>query len=580
MYRRMLDVLMVALVLFGVAGVSSPAVAQTRSDIDTQNFEPALGPHAIFTVDRAGTLGHLEPAAQVYFDYLSEPVVRGSGDDRTAVVDQQLAADVSAGIGLTERGQVGLHMPFYLVNDGQFAGESFSGATVGDLSVQPKYQLVTDEVSPVGLSARLDVTVPTGDGEAFVGAPGVEVDPVLIADTSAGDTDFAANVGASLAQGETFKNIDVGSRLTYGLGVEHTFVDGVLDVGAELYGDTPFGEFFDGPNSPLEGILGAKVRTGTGLVVKAGAGGGIAGGIGAPEFRAFVGVGYPDRSADADGDGIVDSADDCPNEPEDEDGFEDGDGCPEPDNDGDGIDDEDDECPEQPEDKDGFEDGDGCADTDNDGDGVPDAEDECPDEAGPGENDGCPKTTSDSDDDGIPDEQDDCPEEPEDEDGFEDDDGCPDPDNDGDGIADADDECPADPGLEANNGCPAEEKKAVRKDEKIEILEKVYFEYDKAVIKEESYGVLDSVALILRTNPEIETVEIEGHTDNVGGEDYNKQLSESRAEAVKSYLVEEGDIAAERLEATGYGASQPLVPNNSDENRSKNRRVEFKIVQE
>src|SRR5215813_3660857 len=84
---------------------------------------------------------------------------------------------------------------------------------------------------------------------------------------------------------------------------------------------------------------------------------------------------------DRDGDGKY--ADPCPTEPEDKDGFQDDDGCPDPDNDRDGIPDPNDKCPTEPEDKDGFEDEDGCPDKDNDKDGVLDAADKCPNEPGP-----------------------------------------------------------------------------------------------------------------------------------------------------------------------------------------------------
>jgi outer membrane protein OmpA-like peptidoglycan-associated protein len=115
------------------------------------------------------------------------------------------------------------------------------------------------------------------------------------------------------------------------------------------------------------------------------------------------------------------------------------------DKDGDGILDDVDQCPEQPEDLDGFEDEDGCPDPDNDQDGVFDTEDLCPNTPGPVENQGCP--VEDRDGDGIPDSADACPDEPEDKDGDRDTDGCPDLDldSDGDGILDKTDACPADP---------------------------------------------------------------------------------------------------------------------------------------
>jgi OOP family OmpA-OmpF porin len=98
----------------------------------------------------------------------------------------------------------------------------------------------------------------------------------------------------------------------------------------------------------------------------------------------------PPGPGDKDGDGILDNVDKCPSEPEDKDGFEDEDGCPDPDNDKDGILDVADKCPNEPEDKDGFEDEDGCPDPDNDKDGILDKDDKCPNEPGVPP-DGCPK---------------------------------------------------------------------------------------------------------------------------------------------------------------------------------------------
>lgn len=165
---------------------------------------------------------------------------------------------------------------------------------------------------------------------------------------------------------------------------------------------------------------------------------------------------------DRDHDGIPDRKDRCPAEAEDRDGFQDDDGCLDPDDDGDGILDVVDECPRAAEDVDGFQDEDGCPDLDNDGDGIPDLRDACPDEPetinGYRDADGCPDAIVDSDGDGIADGDDLCPQAAEDLDRFEDGDGCPDPDNDLDGIADADDRCPDEAedydGVSDDDGCP------------------------------------------------------------------------------------------------------------------------------
>jgi outer membrane protein OmpA-like peptidoglycan-associated protein len=254
-----------------------------------------------------------------------------------------------------------------------------------------------------------------------------------------------------------------------------------------------------------------------------------------------------------------------------------------PDTDGDGFRDDVDSCPEEPEDVDGFEDEDGCPDLDNDQDGIVDAQDECPDKAedmdGWEDEDGCPETNDDTDGDGILDKDDKCPDEPEDFDGFEDKDGCPELDNDQDGIVDAEDECPNQKGVAQKNGCPL--KRVVVTLKQIMINEKVFFEYDKAAIKEQSHDLLNEVAQVLKDNPRIKQIEIQGHTDHKGSQDYNTELSQKRAQAVHDYLVAQG-VAEDRLTAKGYGFSEPLVKleegeEESEEAAAKNRRVEFVI---
>jgi outer membrane protein OmpA-like peptidoglycan-associated protein len=185
-------------------------------------------------------------------------------------------------------------------------------------------------------------------------------------------------------------------------------------------------------------------------------------GIGSPKARFFLSVGYAPDVRDSDGDGIQNARDKCPLIPEDKDGHDDQDGCPDDDNDGDRRPDATDKCPEVAEDLDGFDDDDGCPELDNDGDKINDLQDKCPNDAEDGKqpypNDGCPATKRDSDGDGIMDAVDACPTEEEDVDGFEDGDGCPEADNDNDGIPDAADKCPLCPedkdNFEDSDGCP------------------------------------------------------------------------------------------------------------------------------
>ncbi len=293
--------------------------------------------------------------------------------------------------------------------------------------------------------------------------------------------------------------------------------------------------------------------------------------------------GCPDT--DNDKDGILDADDKCPDDAEDEDGEDDEDGCPDVDRDGDGVGDADDQCPDDPEDKDGFEDEDGCPDPDNDKDGVLDGADKCPepeDKDGFEDEDGCPDT--DNDKDGILDTADKCADDAEDKDGFEDEDGCPDPDNDQDGVLDGVDQCPDEKetinGNKDDDGCPDEGKSLVSVGAtRIEIRQKVYFDFDKASIQERSFNLLNQVALILKANPQITKVRVEGHTDDKGADDYNMKLSQDRAEAVVTYLVDQGGLERDRLVATGYGETKPAKPNTSKKNRDFNRRVEFTILE-
>jgi outer membrane protein OmpA-like peptidoglycan-associated protein len=404
----------------------------------------------------------------------------------------------------------------------------------------------------------------------------------------------AAHVGYGFKPGTA----DIGGgfaaddRILYGLGIGLSPAD-VVDVNLELSGLGYVGpgrepvaqtQWKAALHAPLEVYLDARIKTPVGLDVIIGGGPGITPAVGTPRFRVFAGLSWAPGAGrrDPDGDGLVAPQDECPTDPEDFDEWEDGDGCPDPDNDGDGILDERDDCPDDPEDFDDHMDEDGCPESDRDGDGIVDDRDDCPDdpeEIG-GDGDGCPE--SDRDGDLIPDDMDSCPEAPEDVDGFDDEDGCPDPDNDLDGIADVDDLCPDQPenlnGENDDDGCPDEIKSVVRGD-RILILERVLFYTNEARVKPESMDVLESVRDTITAHPELLMVRVGGHTDDRGGDAYNEQLSEDRADAIMAWMVEQG-IDAERLDSVGYGEAMPIATNDTADGRQANRRVEFTILEQ
>jgi outer membrane protein OmpA-like peptidoglycan-associated protein len=307
---------------------------------------------------------------------------------------------------------------------------------------------------------------------------------------------------------------------------------------------------------------------------------GIVNAAGVPDLRVLASVdwvwGAPASTIDADGDGVPDAADACPRER----GLASRGGCAAPlDDDRDGVANDVDLCPsEHP-----FGAADpkraGCpAPADSDGDGVLDDQDQCPSLAPVGaanpKQPGCPDR--DADRDGVPESLDQCPNEPVGARADPSRAGCPFPDADGDGIADALDQCPAEKGAPAmdKNGCPG----LVHLENDVLLTNSpVYFAPGTATLLPKSFPVLESVKSALQAMPSASKVVVEGHTDSQGKVDSNQALSQKRAEAVRTWLIEHG-IDAHRLEARGFGMSRLLViDEKTDADRQTNRRVEFRL---
>lgn len=209
----------------------------------------------------------------------------------------------------------------------------------------------------------------------------------------------------------------------------------------------------------------------------------------------------------------------------------------------DGIMNSQDQCPSKPEDKDGFQDEDGCPDLDNDKDGIADAQDKCLNKS-------------------------------EDKDGFQDGDGCPDLDNDRDGILDTEDKCPNKKGVLKEKGCPAVVVGPVLKKNVAINLRGVNFKSGSSQLVQASYLILDPIIDQLKANPNVR-IEISGHTDSQGSAKSNQRISEKRANSVKNYLISQG-IRGSRMKVVGYGESTPIATNATKEGRAKNRRIEMK----
>ena len=270
----------------------------------------------------------------------------------------------------------------------------------------------------------------------------------------------------------------------------------------------------------------------------------------------MAGLQFKFGGKDTDGDGIKDKEDACPEIP----GVEKFNGCP--DTDGDGIQDSADSCPDVA----GLAALNGCPDSD--GDGFSDKEDLCPEVAGLEQFNGCPDT----DGDGVMDSKDNCPNEA----GLIENNGCPLTDVDGDGIADKNDNCPNIAGPAENNGCPIVTEEVQK--EITDLARAIYFNTGKFTFTDETKVRLDKIYDILDDYPNSK-FRVEGHTDSSGSAGFNKTLSQKRADAVMTDLVDKG-FSSSMIRAVGFGEDNPIGDNTTKKGMQANRRVEIFLEKE
>ena len=582
------------------------SVAPQDTSVDPQLFQPAIGPGNFLTVEGADVPEHKRLSFGLVLNYQQRPYTIFTQSDigagATHVVDNQVSSELDAAIGLFGRYQLGIGIPFtfYLDGDevngmGMPANLHLRESGIGDLRLEGKAHLATrgdEDQYDFALSAGL--TLPTGHtgGRAYLGDKTVTGRIKAIGTIDFGPVRAGANLGILIRETSDSFATDLGPQLLYGAAADYSVArktNVILEI-AGRSGLNQFDKFYNDVN-PFEVDLAGRQAIKGMWSVTAGVGRGLGNGIGAPDLRLFAMAAFNPDFRDRDHDGIYDTDDKCPDQPEDRDGFQDEDGCPDPDNDGDGIPDVSDKCPNEAEDFDDFQDADGCPDPDNDKDGIPDLNDACPnapeDHKGKKPNDGCPSTTEDSDGDGIPDAVDKCPDEPEDKDGFEDADGCPDPDNDADGIPDNFDNCPNEPedadgfqdedgcpdpdndndgipdtidkcplqpetlnGYKDDDGCPDPGPEWVRLGQgKIEVDEKLGFvsHGGKLTLRDSSAKVVNDVALVMKGHPDIAKLRIE-----VAAQGVSKAETQKRADALRDFLISKG-VDGGRIEAVGVG---------------------------
>ncbi len=574
----------------------SSAAQETTATGALERFQPSVPGDGFFGVASPSVGGHLIPRARAVVDFGLSPLAIQEGDTRTAIVSQQTYLHIGASLPLFNRALVSFDMPFALAQSGDspsVAGVAFpspSGADVGDLRLGARVRIFGEDVNQFQVAGGVYFYVPTGPSGSYAGDGAIRAEPHVILGGRVKQFFYSVSLGTTIRASQRPSSFD------FRAGAAVVLKDGFFQAGPEFSLSAPFSKdiLLDTPTtriyaaSPVsaELLIGAKLRPLPFLVVGAGAGPGLTNGWGTPAFFAVGSVGYEPlppppkkEEPDIDKDGIFDKDDYCPSvrgvkhqDPKKN-------GCP-ADTDDDSIFDVDDACPKEPGKASSDPQKNGCP-PDQDNDGIVDAKDACVDVPGVKNEDptknGCP---ADEDGDSILDADDACRTVP----GVKNEDpkknGCP-SDRDEDGILDAADACPDQKGSsdedKSKHGCP---HVTVTKTE-IVISRQVKFKFGESTLAHTidpvSEDLLTEVRDAIVDHPEIEQIEVQGHTDNVGKEQINKQLSQERADAVRRWLVQR-NIPPSKLVAKGYGATKPVATNDTEEDRQQNRRVQFLII--
>lgn len=508
---------------------AAPAAADEGA-FEVERFRLAIDEDGILDVEAGTVPGHLRFGLALWLGHADEPLTvyrQDTGERVGALVRDRTGGDVAASLALWNRLELGLALPVILAQDGAMsfagAGAAFpeiESSGLGNLRVIPKVRLAGDRRGAVALlvTARL----PTSGGAAYAGYDRVTLAPELAGSGRIGRLGLAGNFGFQWRDEiDGVDSMEVQSELYARFGAAVYLGPGErppIELAVTVSGatDTATAHFGEDDYSPFEIAAGPSFHLGQALVLFAAGGAGLNDGHGAPDWRVVGGVRLMGGGVTEprEVEMVLTAEPTGPIEPP----FEPPPPAPEPD-------------PPAP-----------APDADSDKDGVVDGSDGCPDKSGPIENRG-----------------------------------CPDADRDGDAIVDRLDNCPDEPGDARYHGCVKPQLVQITR-ERLELLDRVYFESGKAAVLTRSHPLLDNVARVLAAHPEIAAIEVRGHTDDRGGDDYNVRLSQQRAEAVVAYLVGKG-VAADRLRATGRGEGEPVYDNDTRAGRAANRRVEFVLAQ-
>lgn len=566
--------------------------------LNAQTFRPSMDSHEFFrAIDTdLGTRGF---AARGIASYTLAPLQYTYWDGTTVDIVSSLVQLDAVGTYTVGPFRIGVDLPVILR---AFGGTEADATGLGDLAIDGKLRILDNSKAPLGFAISARTWLPTSTAKGALGNSGVGVEAVASLDKPIGEKlDAVLDLGVSFQPAVQFENVSWGTTATIQAGLAYRATDRAGIVG-ELYTAGVLADLGNAQARPTELLVGGWYRFGprAALAVRPGVAIGLNDAVTTPRMRALFGVAWdplaPKAAPDRDKDGVADATDTCPDVPEDVDGYEDTNGCPELAR-----------LTVKVVDTDGLQVGDAewsiasASRTGKSGDGtdlpagpytatalgvqaaveVPQggtAQVEIPVPAPRGT---LSVTILDKAGKPVP--------------------GAmwsaagPTP------VAEtAAGEVKTRPGAYTlTGGAPGYRaakaeiqlvkdgtatmklellpSKAELQKEKIEIKDSVYFETAKAVIKPESFAILDEVAEILVAHPELAKLAVEGHTDSRGNDKENLKLSQARVESVRAYLVGKG-VVLERLDAAGYGETRPLVKEKNSADQAKNRRVDFVVT--
>ena len=492
-----------------------PGVASAQDapqSLDAQRFHPELGASDLLTTPDTVIGPAFTAGGGLVFSYANDPFVYRYDDGRDELL---LMAHLA-----TANAQAWVNLPRARVGldlplHMAATGYQVGGFTlVGDARVAASVELLQRGDAGLGVAAHGHLDLPTGNEGSWLGEAGPSAGGALSGSFSTGPMRIAASLGASSGTNQQFgPTLKWGPRVDYGLGAAFR-ANSLLSLSAELDGEHIWGQTGAG-SSPVEALGAIHLHPFRAVVVHAGAGTGLSQGVGAPDYRLFAGVAW---SPQVQSEAVVEIV--TVLEP-----------APEPVDVGPGH----------------------VVVTAKDEDGLPV---KCrvrvlgADQVQKGGDDGITELEIEAGEYSLV--------------------------ISANGYRSIENAVVVEGGSTARVEVVLQSGRVVVEGDRVLILDKVFFELDADVIAKESFSLLDEVVETLLNHPEITLVEIQGHTDDQGDDEYNLDLSMRRAQSVRTYLVQTG-VSDERLMAQGYGEAQALQPGTSEEARAANRRVEFHI---